>query len=606
MLNKKILHDQLVSRRAFVIGLGKLGLLSLLGMRMFYLQLIKSEEYKTLSDKNRINFVVIPPTRGRIYDLENNMLATNQACFQLLLDRNSGTNYLNELDLISQILNLSSEKQLLIKQKIKKSGRHMPLMILDQLNWQQVSLIEEQKQKLTSIFIDIGYARFYPFSQVTCHLIGYTGRVNEQEKNEQNIYNISDFNIGKSGIEKYYEDTLQGEFGYKKIEVNAYGKQVREITNVASKPGGDLHLNIDARLQAQIQPHLNQQGCSAIVTDVTNGNILILAASPVFESNNFSKLSENYWNSLNNDPYKPLINKTVQNCYPPGSVFKIITVLAALEAGIKPDKTFFCNGDSMLGTNSFRCWNNHGHGTLDMLGAIKHSCNIYMYELSRIIGSDKILETARKFGFGSKTGIDLPSESSGFVPSKEWKKQKLKSSWTIGDTFNLAIGQGFTTVTPIQLARFITAIANQGKLYTPQIAKNDPEFQQLDIDLQNIKIIQEGLYNAVNIAGGTAYYNRILGENRQLAGKTGTSQVQSKANAKDDLSRESIAWERRNHGLFIGFAPYHNPKYSVTIFVDHGGGGSRAAAPIARKIMSDVLDKYNSDVIPAKAGIQKN
>ncbi|WP_341793941.1 MULTISPECIES: penicillin-binding protein 2 [unclassified Rickettsia] len=597
MLNKKILHDQLVSRRAFLIGIGKLGLLSFLGVRMFYLQLIKSEEYKTLSDKNRINFVVIPPARGRIYDLEGNILATNQACFQLLIDRNSNVKYLDELALISQILNLSLEKQSYIKQKIKKSGRHTPLMILDQLDWQQVSLIEEQKQKLTSMFIDIGYSRFYPFSEVTCHLIGYTGRVNEQEKKEQelNIYNLSDFNIGKSGVEKYYEHKLRGEFGYKKVEVNAFGKQVREITNVASKSGIDIHLNIDAKLQKQIQPYLNQQGCSAIVMDTTNGNILILAASPVFESNNFSKLSDDYWSSLTNDPYKPLINKTVQNCYPPGSVFKIITVLAALESGIKPDKTFFCNGASVLGTNSFRCWNHHGHGTLDMLGAIKHSCNIYMYELSRIIGGDKILETARKFGFGSKTGIDLTSESSGFIPSKEWKKQKLKAPWTIGDTFNLAIGQGFTTVTPIQLARFITAIAG-GKLYTPQIVKNDsefqPKFQQIDIDPQNIKIIQEGLYNTVNITGGTAYYNRILGENRQLAGKTGTSQVQAKASAKDDLSRESIAWERRNHGLFIGFAPYHNPKYSVTIFVDHGGGGSRAAAPIARKIMSDVLDKY--------------
>lgn len=595
MLNKKILHDQLVSRRAFLIGIGKLGLLSFLGVRMFYLQLIKSEEYKTLSDKNRINFVVIPPARGRIYDLEGNILATNQACFQLLIDRNSGVKYLDELALISQILNLSLEKQNYIKQKIKKSGRHAPLMILDQLDWQQVSLIEEQKQKLASIFIDIGYSRFYPFSEVTCHLIGYTGRMNEQEKNEQSIYNISDFNIGKSGIEKYYEHKLRGEFGYKKVEVNAFGKQVREITNVASKSGADIHLNIDVNLQKQIQPYLNQQGCSAIVMDVTNGNILILAASPVFESNNFSKLSDDYWSSLTNDPYKPLINKTVQNCYPPGSVFKIITVLAALESGIKADKTFFCNGASVLGTNSFRCWNHHGHGALDMLGAIKHSCNIYMYELSRIIGGDKILETARKFGFGSKTGIDLTPESSGFVPSKEWKKQKLKDPWTIGDTFNLAIGQGFTTVTPIQLARFITAIAS-GKLYTPQIVKNDselqPKFQQICIDPQNIKIIQEGLYNTVNVTGGTAYYNRILGENRQLAGKTGTSQVQAKASAKDDLSRESIAWERRNHGLFIGFAPYHSPKYSITIFVDHGGGGSRAAAPIARKIMSDVLDKY--------------
>ncbi|MGX6959932.1 MAG: penicillin-binding protein 2 [Rickettsia endosymbiont of Pentastiridius leporinus] len=592
MLNKKILHNELISRRAFIIGIGKLGFLSLLGMRMFYLQLIKSDEYKTLSDKNRINFVVLPPARGRIYDLEGNILATNNPCYQLLIDRSINNNYLNELKIIAEILNFSEEKFNQVKQKIKASSRHTPLLIFDQLNWQQVSLIEEQKHKLTSIFIDIGYLRSYPFSSSASHLIGYLGQINEQEKQELNINGLSDYNIGKFGIEKYHDDKLRGKFGYKKIEVNAYGKQVREISGNPSKSGNDIHLNIDAKLQEQVQQYLNPQGSSAIVMDTSNGNVLICASTPGFESNDFSKLSSDYWQSLTRDPYKPLINKVIQNSYPPGSVFKIITVLAALEAGIKPNKTVFCGGGSVLGTNSFRCWQHQGHGNLDMLSALKHSCNTYMYELSRIIGADKILEVAREFGLGTKTGIDLSPESKGFVPSKEWKKQKLKLPWSIGDTFNLAIGQGFLGVTPIQLARFITAIASNGRLYTPRIVKNDPEFYNVNINLENIKLIQEGLYNAVNVAGGTAYYNRIVGEDRQLAGKTGTSQVQGKANAKDDLSRDSIVWERRNHALFLGFAPYHNPKYSIAVFVDHGGGGSKAAAPIARKIMSDVLDKY--------------
>lgn len=592
MLNKKILHGELISRRAFVIGLGKLGFLSLLGIRMFYLQLIKSEEYKILSDKNRINFVVLSPTRGRIYDLDGNILATNKPCYQLVIDRSVNNNYRDELEIISNILNLSPEKYNYIKQKIKKSSRHTPLIILDQLDWQQVSMIEEQKHKLASIFIDIGYLRFYPFSSTTSHLIGYLGQINEQEKQELNIHSLSDFNIGKSGIEKYYDNKLRGEFGYKKVEVNAYGKQVREIAGIPTKSGEDMYLNIDASLQQNIQQYLNPKGSSAIVMDTRTGNILICASTPGFESNNFSKLSENYWQSLMSDPYKPLINKVIQSSYPPGSVFKIITVLAALEVGINPNKIVFCDGSSALGTNSFRCWNHSGHGTVDMMSALKHSCNIYMYELARIVGPDKILEVAREFGLGSKTGIDLAPESSGFVPSKEWKKKKLKLPWSIGDSFNLAIGQGFLGVTPMQLARFITAIASNGKLYTPRILKNDPEFDNVNIKPENIKIIQESLYNTVNVAGGTAYYNRILGENRQLAGKTGTSQVQGKLNAKDDLSRDSIAWERRNHALFLGFAPYHDPRYSVTVFVDHGGGGSKAAAPIARKIMSDVLDKY--------------
>ena len=592
MLNKKILHGELISRRAFIIGVGKLGFLSLLGIRMFYLQLIKSEEYKTLSDKNRINFVVLPPSRGRIYDLDGNILATNKPCYQLVIDRSINNNYRDELEIISNILNLSPEKFNYIKQKIEKSSRHVPLVIFDQLDWQQVSVIEEQKHKLASIFIDIGYLRFYPFSSVTSHLIGYLGQINEQEKQELNIYSVSNFNIGKSGIEKYYDNKLRGEFGYKKVEVNAYGKQVREIAGTPTKSGEDMHLNIDASLQQKIRQYLNPKGSSAIVMDTRTGNVLICASTPGFESNNFSKLSENYWQSLTGDPYKPLINKVIQNSYPPGSVFKIITVLAALEVGINPNKTVFCDGSSVLNTNSFRCWNHSGHGTLDMMSALKYSCNIYMYELARIIGPDKILAVAREFGFGSKTGIDLAHENMGFVPSKEWKKRKLKLPWSIGDSFNLAIGQGFLGVTPMQLARFITAIASNGKLYTPRVLKNDPEFYNVNIKPENIKIIQESLYNTVNVVGGTAYYNRILGENRQLAGKTATSQVQGKLNAKDDLSRDSIAWERRNHALFLGFSPYHDPRYSVTVFIDHGGGGSKAAAPIARKIMSDVLDKY--------------
>lgn len=593
MLNTKILHNQLISRRAFLIGGSKLGLLSLLGMRMFYLQFIKSEEYKTLSDKNSINFIIITPLRGIIYDNAGSVLATNQVEYQLVIDRNNNcSNFLEELELIGEILKFSEEKLDQIKREIKRSSKYLPLVIVKNLDWQQLSLIEEQKHKLNTILVDIGYSRYYPFSESSGHLLGYIGKINEQEKQRLNIYNLREFYIGKFGIEKQYEDKLRGDFGYKKIEVNAYGKQVREIASIPSKNGNNVYLSINATLQEKAYKYLNSSGSSAIVMDTENGNVLVLASSPSYNPNSFNRLSSDHWKNLTNDPFKPLVNKAIQNCYPPGSVFKIITVLAALESGVKPNRSFFCSGASALGTNSFRCWRRHGN--LDMFGALQHSCNSYMYELSRIIGGNKIIEVAKKFGFGSKTGIDLAPESSGFLPSYEWKKQKLKSIWSIGDSFNLAIGQGFLNVTPIQLARFITAIASNGKLYTPRISMNVAEFQQIDIDPTNFKIIQEGLYKVVNVVGGTAYYNRILGKNRQLAGKTGTSQVQRKANSRDDLSHESIAWERRNHALFVGFAPYHMPKYSITVFVDHGGGGSKSAAPIARKIMSDVLDKYCS------------
>jgi penicillin-binding protein 2 len=594
MLSNETLRNQLVSRRAFLIGAGKVGLLSLLASRMFYMQLIKSDEYRTLSDKNRISLVIIPPIRGSILDVENRVLATNQKCFRLVLNKDTNKNYKKELSLISQILALSVETQKYIFKKVKKASWRTPVIILDQLNWQQISLVEEHKPVLSSIFVDMGYTRLYPGGSPLGHLTGYMGQINEQEKQELEVRsNISDFSIGKSGLEKYYEADLRGHFGYKQMEVNAFGKYFRELSKLESIPGNDLYLNIDASLQEKIQNYLNKKSCSAVVIDCHNGNVLALASTPVFDPNNFAKLTQDYWANLINDPYKPLLYKAVQSSYPPGSAFKIITVLAALAAGIPTTKIVNCRGIPVLGGNSFRCSRRAGHGPLDMFGAIKHSCNYYMYEIGRLIGPDAIISMAQKFGFGKSTMIDLPGEASGFVPSREWKESKLKSKWTIGDTLNLSIGQGFLLATPIQLARFGAAVANNGKLYTPRVAKNEANFEKVDIKEEYLDILKEAMYQAVNTPGGTAYYSRILDEDKHLAGKTGTAQVQAKAHAGDDLSRASIAWERRNHAVFTGFGPYHNPRYAIAVFVDHGGDGGRAAAPIASKIMLEVLRKYS-------------
>ncbi len=597
MLDRGILYKQLISRRTFLIGAGGLGLFSTLAMRLFYMQLIKKDEYKTLSDKNRISLVLAPPARGKIYDTHGKMIATNQSCFRLMLDKGINTaakrSYKEELEFVKSILELPEEQYIYILKKVKNANLRTPVNIISQLTWQQLAIIEEYKPHLNSIFIDTGQARLYPAEEALAHLIGYVGQINEQDAKELNLNNVGAFNVGKAGLEKYYEETLRGQFGYKQMEVNAFGKYVRELSNKPSSIGANLHLHVDAELQKKVWSFLNRQGCSAIVMDVHTGHILLAASTPGFKPNEFIKLSQNYWQSLINDPYKPLINKIAQNSYPPGSVFKIITILAALEAGIKPNKRVICTGSSMLGGNNFRCHNKHGHGELDMFGAIKYSCNIYMYEMARLIGAEGIIDMAKKFGFGSATGVDLPSESTGFVPTPNWKKARFKTNWSLGDSFNLSIGQGFLLASPIQLARFSAAIASNGKLHKPQIAKiaSEPEqitTTQIDINLEHINIVKEAMYLAVNTEGGTAYYSRITDENRILAGKTGTAQVQSKAHANDDLSRDSIAWGRRNHAVFIGFGPYHDPRYSITVFVDHGGGGGRAAAPIASKIMSEI------------------
>lgn len=592
MLDKEILLNQQIGRRTFLVGIGKLSLLSILAGRMFYMQLIKQDEYKTLSDKNRINLILLPPLRGQIYDIEGTLMATNKSNFRLLLDKNNGQNFQEELKFLAKILELTSEQYSFLLNKIKKASKRIPVIVMEQLTWQQMTIVEENKLKIRSYFIEMGEMRFYPHGYFISHLVGYTGQISEQELKEREINNKS-FNVGKAGLEKYYEKTLKGEFGFKQMEVNAFGKYIRELSKIESTPGNDLYLNIDVTIQTKITPYLNKYGCSAIVMDVTNGNVIILASTPGFEPNNFSKLSPEYWEELINDPYKPLINKTIQNNYPPGSPFKIITILAALEAGIETNKTVTCiGGASALGGNAFRCHSKQGHGKLDMFGSIKYSCNAYMYEIARLIGPEKIINMARKFGFGELTGIDLPGEVGGFVPSLKWKKNKFNINWSLGDTLNLSIGQGFLLASPLQLARFSATIASNGKLFTPHIAKTKEEYKLIEIKTEYLEIIREAMNQAVNTSGGSAYSSRLLDPNFKIAGKTGTSQVQAKANANDDLSRDSIAWERRNHAIFLGFGPYHNPRYSIAVFVDHGGGGGRAAAPIASKIMKEILEKY--------------
>lgn len=591
MLDRSSLNRQIMTRRTFVIGAGKLGLLFLLAGRMFYMQFIKKDEYRTLSDNNRIKMILLSPTRGQVFDSDGVIIAKNNTCFRLLLDKNGNPKYSEEINHLVEILELDDYQIDEIKRRMSKGGRRVAAIVIDCLDWNQVAVIEERKADFKSLFIDTGFERFYKSGLSTAHLIGYLGRPGTGEDEPTKLADET-FKVGKGGIEKFYEEHLRGEFGFKRIEVNALGKYVRKLGKSASKPGNDLYLNINAELQENALKHMNAQGCSAIVMDCTNGNIIICASTPSFDPNKFSKLSNQYWNSLINDPYKPLIDKTTKSLYPPGSVFKIITALAALEAGIDPDNKIICTGAPILGGNSFRCSRSRGHGALNMVDALKHSCNHYIYAVARQTGADKIIEVANKFGLGKPTGVDLPGELSGFVPTKQWKMEKYGTKWGVGDTLNLSIGQGFILATPMQLACLITAIASNGKLFSPKIAVGAPNYVQLDLQQSNLEIIKTALFNTMNTPGGTGYLSRLDYKSMHMAGKTGTAQVQAKKNASDDLSRDNIAWGSRNHAIFSGYAPFDNPKYAISIYFDHGGGGGRASAPIAKKIMQDVLLKY--------------
>ncbi|MDC0864974.1 penicillin-binding protein 2 [Rickettsiaceae bacterium] len=584
-------YKQLITRRIFVICIGKIGLLFLLIGRMFFMQFLKKDEYKTLSDKNRIKILVLNPTRGKIFDINQKLIAENNVCFRLALDKSISNNFLSEVEFIVKILDLDEERIKLINKKVRKGERRVPITIIDYLDWKQIATIEELKGELQSIFIDTGFDRYYSSSHATGHLVGYLGSFQEKDKLTHNFAS-KNFKLGKSGIEHHYENKLCGEFGYNRIEVNAHGKYVRELGQNPSSSGEDLHLNIDSELQQKTLPYLDPKGCSAIVMNCQTGAILISHSTPSYDPNKFNHLSTKYWNSLINDPYKPLIDKTIQSSYPPGSIFKIITILAALEHGISPDHKVECTGKPVLGGNRFRCSKISGHGSLSMIDAIKHSCNSYIYDIAMQTGADKIIEVARKFGFGAKTNVDLPRELCGFVPDPDWKKKKHGERWSIGDTLNLALGQGFMLATPMQLVRLIAAIASNGKLFTPQIVKNEPQYTQIDIKQEHLDVIKTALYHTINSPGGTGYLNRIDYKSMHMAGKTGTAQVRAKKNAHDNLNRKDINREYRNHAIFSGFAPFSDPRFAVSVYYDHGGGGGRSATPIAKKILIDVMSKY--------------
>ncbi|GAB4162394.1 MAG: penicillin-binding protein 2 [Rickettsiaceae bacterium] len=591
MLDKATLNKQVTTRRTFVIGIGKIGLLFLLAGRMFYMQFIKKDEYKTLSDQNRIKMILISPMRGQIFDKHGSVIVKNNTCFRLLLDKNGNPNFFEEINFVTSVLELDQNQIAEIHKRVKRGGRKVAAIIIDCLEWNQVAVIEERKSEFKSLFIDTGFERYYKLGAATAHLTGYLGRPGAADDYSVKLADET-FKVGKNGVERSYEESLRGEFGFKRIEVNALGKYVRELGNSPSQQGTDLYLNIDAELQEKALNYLSSQGCSVVVMDCSTGGILICASSPSFDPNKFNKLSSKYWNDLISNPYKPLIDKTIRSLYPPGSVFKIITAIAALEAGISPEHKVTCTGEPALGGNSFRCARRRGHGSLNMIDALKYSCNSYVFEIARQTGAERIINVAKRFGFGSLTGIDLPDELSGFVPTTEWKKEKYGNKWSLGDTLNLSIGQGFLLVTPMQLTRLITAIASNGKLFTPKVAVSDPEYVQLNINPDHLDIIKTILYNTVNTPGGTGYLSRVEYKSMQMAGKTGTAQVMAKKNSADDLSRDDISWSNRNHAIFSGYAPFVDPRYAISVYFDHGGGGGRAAAPIAKKIMQDILTKY--------------
>ena len=589
--------NKVFNRRAMVVGTAQSVCAGALVARLGYLQLWKHEEYSIQSDSNRIKPIINPAPRGLILDRRGIPLANNENNHRLLFYLDSKRNANELIEKLAKILDLDQETKDLFIAKIKNARRKTIISLINDLPWDDVARIETSAYLLPGLSIESGIVRHYSYPFETAHFVGYVSLPSEKEieGGEPSLFMHPDFRIGKFGIERSFDEVLRGKYGVKYVEVNSHEVPVRTLSTRATIDGTRMHLTIDSRLQQFVTERIKDVVASVVVMNVKTGEILSYASSPSFNPNNFVEgISGAYWKELNDDPKKPLTNKPISALYPPGSTFKLMVALAALEAGVNAGRRVVCNGHYQSGKRRFHCWKEGGHGSLDLMGAIKNSCNVYFFTLANQIGIEKITEIAKRFGYGEKFDISLYGGRAGNVPSDEWKQKVYKEPWVGGDTLNTAIGQGFVLATPLQMALVTARIANGGVPIKPYLVRNHNIFKQYDalkdqpfVKASHIKFVQEGMNKVVNEAGGTAYGKRIDVKGFEMAGKTGTSQVISKR--ENEMSKAEVALgTNRNHAIFVGFAPVGNPKYAISVVVEHGNSGSGAAAPIAKDIMLQV------------------
>lgn len=610
-------RHKLFSRRTMMLAGGKFVLLSALGARLYYLQVIESEKYKTLADENRINFRLLPPPRGRIVDRNGLVIADNVQNYRVLMVSENTPSVEATLDVLSTIMPVSDSDRARVIREMKRNKSFVPVTVRENLAWEQVAQIEVNTPDLPGVLIDVGQSRSYPFGDNFAHVLGYVAPVSEKEVTGDPLLELPGFRIGKAGIEKVHDLSLRGSGGNSQVEVNAYGRVIRELSRQEGEPGNEVRLTIDRELQRFTSERLGDESASVSVVDVHSGEVLALVSSPGFDPNRFNHgLSTKEWQGLVNDPRSPLINKVIQGRYAPGSTFKMAVALAALERGIVSEDTeFFCNGAMTLGNAKFHCWKRHGHGAMNARTAIMKSCDIYFYEVAKRLGIERITAMARKLGLGETLGIDLPGEQGGLVPSDSWKRGAIGSPWQKGETVILGIGQGYILTTPLQLAIMTARLANGGKAVKPTLTRSvageaaevqagiqDPP--SLDIDQRALALVREAMSDVVNDPLGTAYSSRLDLPGVQMAGKTGTVQVRRITKAEREtrvLKNEELPWEQRDHALFVAFAPLENPRIALSVVVEHGGSGSKVAAPIAKDVMTEALRRLGPGGLSAQA-----
>jgi penicillin-binding protein 2 len=566
---------------------------SLVG-RLYYLQFVKSEEYRTLAEGNRIKIQLIAPARGDILDRAGQPLAENEVNYRLFIEREHRKQAQESFARLTSLVTLTSTQQSEVELALQNRFNRKPMLVKEHLSWPEVTRVEYNIHELPSAYIEQGQVRYYPLGEKAAHLIGYVGRVSEAEMQKEGmekdspLYRLPEFKIGKNGIELRFEEQLRGKAGARHLEVNVSGLQVRELKMQPSIKGETLNLAIDLELQNFAANRMGVESGAIVVMDVRTGEILTLVSMPAFDPNSFSKgITTNYWKELNANEKNPLLNKALSGLFPPGSTFKMLVGLAALKTGTTNEhRTVYCPGHFYLGRHRFHCWKPGGHGAVNMVDALAESCDTYFYTMGNDMGIEPIASMCHQFGLGQKSGIGLLGEKEGIIPSPEWKRRTYNVPWVKGDTVNASIGQGYVLASPIQMALMITRMANGGRLVNPSLMQVQPGNMNVglaEVDPSHLALVMRGMDAVINATNGTAHGARIISEDHSFGGKTGTSQVRRITIRGQDQSK--VPWRYRHHAWFVGYAPVEEPRFAASILIEHGGGGASAAAPVARDVL---------------------
>lgn len=579
------------SRRSFFLGGTQIGIGVLLAGRMTWLAVAENEKYSLLAESNRVNLQIMPPRRGWIVDRKGHPIALNRTSFRVdlipdrLVDKDSA---LTELASIMRLTPVDVER---IRADLKKAAGFQPVPVAENVDWETFAAVSLRTPEMPGVAPSEFFTRHYPDGASVGHLIGYVGAASAKDYEEKRdpLLITPGFKIGKAGLEKTQESLLRGEPGAKRTEVTARGKLVRDLATRTDVPGKTVKLTIDAGLQAYTGRRLGLESGSAVVIDCQTGGILALSSMPCFDPNSFSDgIGRTEWKMLQEDDHIPMLNKSMQGLYPPGSTVKPAAALALLQNGVDPEEIVYCSGGYTLGSRTFRCLGHHG--PMNMRHALMKSCNTYFYSMGRRIGYDRIAPVAKLLGLGKEFDLPMPSQRYGTVPDSAWKKKKFDQDWSQSDTLNATIGQGYVQVSPLQLAIQAARIAS-GKMLEPYLIQGQQKpIKSLPFAPEHLQVVRDGMDLVVNGAG-TAVRSRLPIEGVRMAGKTGTAQVRG---IKGAQRGQSGAWKYKDHGLFVFFTPVEAPRYAGAVVIEHGMGGARAAAPVAKSMMTYMFD-------PAKA-----